>query len=550
MIHRKDIQSLRAVAVIMVVLYHLKIPGFNSGLLGVDLFFVISGFLMERLYDPEVGPMAFYMRRAKRLLPAYFVTVFSVVVSAFFVTLPPEFSQVNEQAVYASLFSSNIGFWTREGYFNKLDFSPMLHLWSLGVEIQFYLIIPFILALRQKLGVWFLPSLISISGLLCLIFLALNPKTAFLAMPTRMWEFGFGMLAAQCSGGAPKNRFIGSLAALGIMATMFMPVTGDIKDAVRGHPGLPAFAMCLATALTLWGGIFDRLCSRLLEGVGNWSYSLYLAHFPIIVMMNYEPFSGTNLGGISAIPVIVFGAFLLYRYFERGGYFSARAMVAASGMLATLGLILTPLQALRFDPTDKLIFSALTDRGPFRCGRLFRFLHPNKTMCALSEGSRGHVLLIGDSRSDSIKQAFVDIARENGYGVRFALSNNPLIERDYGPEWLEGEATKASAVFYHYTPENYGKARIPQLDVPSILIPFTPEATADVPAALYQARHDSGPLPQISGNFPGLCVPECMLSFRGRPLYFDKHHLTLTGAELTKPTLRRIFEQILPPAKH
>ncbi len=122
---RDDIQILRALAVIAVVLYHLKVPGFASGFLGVDLFFVISGFLMERLYDPSKGALAFYRRRARRLLPAYYVTILVTLIAAFFITIPPEFNQVGEQAVYAAFFGSNIGFWTHEGYFNKFDFSPL-----------------------------------------------------------------------------------------------------------------------------------------------------------------------------------------------------------------------------------------------------------------------------------------------------------------------------------------------------------------------------------------------------------------------------------------
>ena len=544
---RDDIQILRALAVIAVVLYHLKVPGFASGFLGVDLFFVISGFLMERLYDPSKGALAFYRRRARRLLPAYYVTILVTLIAAFFITIPPEFNQVGEQAVYAAFFGSNIGFWTHEGYFNKFDFSPLLHLWSLGVELQFYLIVPLILWVRSKVGAWFIPALILVSMMVCAALVMINPKSAFLLMPARIWEFGLGMWAAQLGKGVARNQRIGLGAIVAILILMFVPVSGDIKDVLRGHPGAGAMAMCAATALALWGGLPQSLCIAPFKKLGDWSYSIYLAHFPVIILGNYEPFSGTNLGGVYWLPLIALASYLLYNWIERGHLYNNRRAILASGTLAVLGFVSVPVQATRFTQQDRLIFAAMEDRGPFRCGKLFRFIHPGEKMCRLSSGPKGDVLLIGDSRADSIKQTFVEVAQSHGYGVRFALDNDPLISSGYGPEWLSSEAKSAKGIFYHYTPGNYRKAVRPNVDLPTALIPFTPEFNAELPKAMYEARHAQRPLPiPQQPDYPPYCKPLCAYESDGRPLYFDKHHLTLTGARHYKPVFEEIFRKTLP----
>ena len=141
--YRKDIQILRGVSVLLVLLFHLGFEVFSSGFLGVDVFFVISGFLMAVLYDPA-EKKHFFKRRAARLLPAYFATILVTLVFSFLLTTPNETHQVVKQALFGAGFTSNIHFWMLNHYFSKLEFNPLLHLWSLGVEIQFYLLIPFL----------------------------------------------------------------------------------------------------------------------------------------------------------------------------------------------------------------------------------------------------------------------------------------------------------------------------------------------------------------------------------------------------------------------
>jgi len=149
MTYRKDIQILRGFAVLIVLLYHFGVPGFKNGFLGVDIFFVISGYLMAALYTPN-KKIDFFKRRILRLFPAYFIVIIITLLLSIFILDPHEYRQAVVQGNYASLFVSNIGFWSNASYFSKEYFNIFLHLWSLGVEVQFYLIIPIVFFYVKK----------------------------------------------------------------------------------------------------------------------------------------------------------------------------------------------------------------------------------------------------------------------------------------------------------------------------------------------------------------------------------------------------------------
>ena len=184
---RTDIQIIRGVSVLLVVLFHLGFSVFKIGFLGVDIFFVISGFLMAVLYDGK-NKTAFFKRRAIRLLPAYYTVILVTLLVSFLINTPNETGQVVEQAIFASIFSSNIGFWMQNSYFSTTEFNPLLHLWSLGVEIQFYLIVPLLAWFFRKNKYLLIASLLA-SLLLCLLIVGISPKTSFFMMPLRIWEF-------------------------------------------------------------------------------------------------------------------------------------------------------------------------------------------------------------------------------------------------------------------------------------------------------------------------------------------------------------------------
>ena len=177
-----------------VVLFQLGFSGLKLGFLGVDVFFVISGFLMAILCGRSTAKQ-FFERRARRLLPAYFVTIFVVLVASVLWVLPTENNQVTESSLYAAVFASNIGFWLQNSYFSKADFTPLLHLWSLGVEIQFYLVAPLLHYLGRRFR-WMLPVLLVVSLFAFFAMTSVSSKTSFLMMPLRAWQFLIGWLIA------------------------------------------------------------------------------------------------------------------------------------------------------------------------------------------------------------------------------------------------------------------------------------------------------------------------------------------------------------------
>ena len=299
--HRLDLQFLRGFSVIIVFLYHLKIPGFQKGFLGVDIFFVLSGYFMAKLVEKS-DPLEFYKRRLKRLLPAYLVVVASTTLIVIFLTVPSDSIQRTDKLFYDLLALSNFAFWAENSYFDSSSFKPLLNIWSLAVEIQFYLVAPFILPFLHKRKI-LLISTAFVSFLISIIFLTISPQTSFFLLPTRFWEFIFGAFVAWYfikNYQTKTDSFIVLFLILCILSVMFFfPIPNDSFNILTGHPGLAALIIVASTALIILIG-FDKsifiqsYLARMFIKVGDYSYSIYLTHFPIIILVNYNAFSGTS----------------------------------------------------------------------------------------------------------------------------------------------------------------------------------------------------------------------------------------------------------------
>jgi peptidoglycan/LPS O-acetylase OafA/YrhL len=285
--YREDVDCLRAVAVLFVIGFHWQIAGLSGGFAGVDVFFVISGYLITKLIAGELfaGTFSFagfYLRRARRILPALYAIVFVSAIAGWFVLLPPGMLDLGRSAVSVFLFAFNILFWRETGYFDQpAAGKPLLHTWSLSVEEQFYLVVPALLSLlvrkyRER------PPLIAVAlAAVALLSFALScwltthaPSAAFYLSPGRAWEFllGSSLLLVERKTAGPVLRAIAFVAGAAMIA-----VAAFAFDGTTLFPGPAALLPCLGaalvmfanvqptsglTALVLHGGAFRSMCSQ------------------------------------------------------------------------------------------------------------------------------------------------------------------------------------------------------------------------------------------------------------------------------------------------
>tara|TARA_R110002049_G_scaffold44030_7_gene129138 strand:- start:4199 stop:6040 length:1842 start_codon:yes stop_codon:yes gene_type:complete len=283
-----------------VVLFHAGFPLFSGGFVGVDIFFVISGFLITRLLVAEVDTnhkisyRRFYLRRARRLLPAMLFTLaVTCAVSIGFLS-PLQLENFGASLVSAVLTVPNIFFYTDSGYFEAdASLKPLLHTWSLGVEEQFYYVWPMLIGVFA-LNRWEPPVLTAAVGLLSLYFcqalLAGNPDASFFLMPLRVYEFAIGGILVWAIRAETQHKLLPE-----VLLAIGLGLIGYSVFAYSEHtafPGVNALVPCVGAALCIYAGqvsyLGKLLSNRLSVGIGLISYSLYLAHWPIMVFYKHS----------------------------------------------------------------------------------------------------------------------------------------------------------------------------------------------------------------------------------------------------------------------
>ncbi len=289
---RLDIQALRGFAVLAVLLYHAGIPGFDAGYLGVDVFFVISGFLITGLIARSISQgsfsfKTFYMRRARRLLPAAYTTFLATAILAPFFLGKAQLVDFTEQLWGGVTLLANVVLWRQSGYFDgAAELKPLLHVWSLSLEEQYYLLLPallFVMPRRLWLHLAIISSVASLA--LCLWLVSLKPPATFFLLPTRAWELGIGSVAALI---VMPERMRAAL-RFTFWPLLFVLVGSCLWQFDGPHPGWQALAVCLATAgiiLARHGFASSPRNVALLAWVGGISYSLYLVHWPLFAFLH------------------------------------------------------------------------------------------------------------------------------------------------------------------------------------------------------------------------------------------------------------------------
>lgn len=305
--YKLEIDGLRAIAVLSVLLFHVEFHWIPGGFTGVDVFFVISGYLITGLIwrDVQAGRFSFsrfYSRRIRRLAPALIVTLLvTFVVACFFLT--PTHLQRFAGALLSSILSvSNLFFWAESGYFDaSAELKPLLHTWSLSVEEQFYLVWPALIVFLCRFRRWTLVTVLIIMALLSLAaakwFTSFAPSASFFLMPFRVYEFAMGALLALLPLGGLSNRVKEVLCLLGLSLIAYSVL---VFNPQTPFPDVYALVPCAGAVLLITGGSakFSGVLLRnpLSLWLGKISYSLYLVHWPVIVLYKHITFEDVIVG--------------------------------------------------------------------------------------------------------------------------------------------------------------------------------------------------------------------------------------------------------------
>lgn len=340
----KSIDGLRAIAIIGVILYHCGLATVSGGYTGVDVFFVISGYLIvpsivTRLAKGDFSLKKYIERRILRIVPVLVVMFFVVSVASFSMLLPEDLNFYGLSLVGSSVFVPNFIFEKAFSYFSSSG-SPIIHLWSIGVEVQFYIVgsLLFVFLYKVKLlnkNIFIISffSFISFFASVYLIDEYLNP--VFYLTPFRLWEFGLGALVAL--GVVPSVRhkildnFLSLTGLLLVLAPMF------IYDSTWVFPGYSALPTCLGTALLLYCVGGDAVVIKLLRNpvfswVGKTSYSTYIWHWPIIFFYEYNLNRSLNAMDVIIILIIIFATGWLSWYLVEDPFYKKKIIPNASGV--------------------------------------------------------------------------------------------------------------------------------------------------------------------------------------------------------------------------
>lgn len=600
--YRKEIDGLRALAVLPVIFYHAKFEFFKGGFVGVDVFFVISGYLITSLILKEQKEgrftlLNFYERRFRRLLPALFFLIFCSIPFAYLFMPPGELLDFGQSVAATALFSSNFLFWQEAGYFAEASFNkPLLHTWSLAVEEQYYLLFPLFMIYFRKWGTIWILSILAIAGIISILAAEwgsiYRPIPAFYLLPTRGWEILIGVFAAFYLTNKKQNYEIfnkGMTEILGFfgLALIFYAVFNF--DERTPFPGSYALIPTLGTLLVILFTTPQTLLGKLLSfkpilGTGLISYSLYLWHFPIFAFSRMRTtdqelttFSYFILIGISFVM-----AFLSWRYVER--FFRDRSKLQRKSVffIASICILLALFFALvnaktegfkeRFlYPTPQLIKT----KGEFGKYVDYRFINSSHIKFNQND-NRTKLLIVGDSFAKDITNTVFESSLRHQFQVStyfggdclfkklcYANTNKKIffdlvkdseqiwlasdwntVEVDFLHEFIKDIKKQTKAEVYIFGTKNFGRIEFTKylnLSLEERLLIRNVQVKRYIEVNSYM-KHELKDL-----NFIDLDTIYCqdhlctIFDSKGDLLSFDSTHLTKEGAKFFGDKLSELF---------
>jgi peptidoglycan/LPS O-acetylase OafA/YrhL len=545
---RQDINGLRAVAVIAVLLYHFGVSGFGGGFIGVDVFFVISGFLMTQIIAGKLAAghfslAGFYAGRVRRILPALVALVLVLMAGGFFWLIPSAYKQLGKHAVSALLFYSNFVFSHKAGYFDVASRENwLLHTWSLSVEWQFYILYPLLLMALQKFsGGKFMKrgiaALFFVSLLSSIAVTSCSPVSAFYLLPTRAWEMMAGGLVYFLGGTGSRLTPGPNLGRAGLLMIVIAAVfySGDMA-----WPGWRALLPVLGAAMVIATPSANiALTNRVSQFFGNISYSLYLWHWPVIMCARYFGWQASPLNLIlqfaAATLLATASYWLIETPFRRMKNSSDMKFLAAG--IAAAALAILPAQ-----------IAASKDGLPFRVPESVRAMeaeaknvNPRQKECLFDDkielpacivGTKAKptVAIWGDSHADSVFTSLDEVLKEKKHAAQFyAFSGCPPVKdvlyadnsSQWGKHWQPAQCRDFNeAVLKKMTADNDIKTVIMiarwsvylkgyRGEGPHPLVVFQPDMTAD--AASYETREK-----EYTGH---IVSTACALAVNGRKVF-------------------------------
>ncbi len=455
--YRPDIDSLRAIAILGVVLYHAGLCWLPGGFTGVDIFFVISGYLIGGHIFSEVGAgsfsyLRFYQRRARRILPAFYAVLIFTIVAALLLLSPLEARQFGRSAFAAALSVSNILFWHGAHYFDtKSELVPLLMTWSLGVEEQFYAVIPLLMVLLARIRrSWTLPAILAVCALSFLLAqyqlsggsqAAL--QAAFYLLPARAWELGIGVALAVAEQRRkhrvwpmPQSQLVTQGLSLVGLATMLAPIL--LLTAHSPFPGVAALPSVLGTVMLIAvpASFINRRLLSLppLVFVGRVSYSLYLWHWPLLAFVHIVngsklPPAVPLLTVAAAFPLAVVSYFFIEQPFRRSTRESIPLLLRYTAVSVAMLVVCACIWLSHGLPQRYLVLAKMESANPLLASDPCLVEddedRPNASpSCFAAAASGPSVALWGDSHAASLAPGLRALAIAQGYGfVQFTKTS-------------------------------------------------------------------------------------------------------------------------------
>jgi peptidoglycan/LPS O-acetylase OafA/YrhL len=566
--YRADIDGLRAVAVLSVLAFHIRLHGIQGGFVGVDVFFVISGYLISSIVFTEIAEsrysiVSFYERRIRRIFPALFALLGVFSVFAVIYLLPNELVAYNKSMLAATLSASNFYFWRHSSYFDSPTSYPLLHTWSLAVEEQFYILFPLFLLLVRKVFptrlrlsviVLFVASLIASA-----VVVLQNPTTAFYMPYTRAWELLLGTLISLGMFPSLKQAWQRNLATLAGMGLIAYSVIFFTEQTL--FPGLSALAPCVGSALIIGAGesgssVVGKILSwRPVVFVGLISYSLYLWHWPVIVLQQMGVLvsasaipsariagmlAGHRLDMIVEVVLSMVLGILSWRFVERP-FRSGPLRLSGRPLFALAGVVIALLVgfsswtvfakgfASRF-PADALEVASvhhdseeIVRTGCFITSE-YHFDKYNYDLCLRQDdsGKKPNYLLVGDSHSAMLWSALASGLPNANVMQASTFNCPPLLESESHPDCVKMTAF----IFEKYLPSHpvqglFMAGRWTDKELPELTKTIAWAKERNIPVTVF------GPIPEYDGPLPRLLAYSLAWN---KPDFASKHRLPANAA--------------------